>query len=165
QTRMGLMIRFVITLAIVLFAPLQTQSAYNISYRLAMPRPAPHLFEVTLDVGVPANESATFIDFQMPKWQPGRYAVANFAANVQEFSARAQNRSLVWTRTDDQTWRVQRQGNRTVTVTYKVYGNDLSGTYAQLDFGHANYTGGEIFMYVVGHKSDPVDLHVEPPSN
>jgi predicted metalloprotease with PDZ domain len=162
---MGRMIRFVVSLAIALFAPLQLQSPYNISYRLAMTRPATHLFEVTMDVGVPANDSATFIDVQMPMWQPGRYAVANFAANVQEFGARAQNRSLVWTRIDDQTWRVQRQGNRAVAVTYKVFGNDLSGTYAQLDFGHANYTGGEIFMYVVGHKSDPVDLHIEPPAN
>ena len=100
----------------------------------------------------------------MPKWQPGRYSVADFAANVQEFSARSQNRALSWTKIDDQTWRVQRQGNRTITVTYKVFGNDLSGTFAQLDFGHANYTGGEIFMYVAGHKPDPVELHVEPPS-
>jgi len=46
-----------------------------------------------------------------------------------------------------------------------MFGDDLSGTYAQLDVGHANYTGGELFMYVVGHKPDPVKLHVEPPAN
>jgi predicted metalloprotease with PDZ domain len=46
-----------------------------------------------------------------------------------------------------------------------VFGNDLSGTYAQLDAGHATYTGGELFMYVVGHKSDPVGLRVKPPPN
>jgi predicted metalloprotease with PDZ domain len=130
-----------------------------------MPRPASHLFDVTIDVGIPADETAGFIDFQMPKWQPGRYAVADFAANVQEFSARSQNRSLAWSKVDDQTWRVQRQGSRTVTASYKVFGDDLSGTYAQLDSGHANFTGGELFMYVAGHKADAVELHVEPPSN
>src|SRR5207245_8266386 len=51
------------------------------------------------------------------------------------------------------------------SATYRVVGNKLSGTYAQLDTGHANYTGGEIFMYVVGHKPDTVDLHIEPPPN
>src|SRR5207248_2896589 len=105
------------------------------------------------------------IDFQMPRWQPGRYSVADFAKNVQEFSARSQGRALAWDKADDQTWRVQRQGNRAITATYKVFGNDLSGTYAQLDAGHGNYTGGEIFMYVAGHKSDAVQLHIEPPPN
>ena len=72
---------------------------------------------------------------------------------------------MSWTKVDDQTWRVQRQGKPNVTATYRIFGNDLSGTYAQLDVGHASYTGGEIFMYVVGHKPDPVDLRIEPPPN
>src|SRR5215510_16184946 len=164
---MGYMIRLLLTLALILFGPLQpqTQTQYGISYRLAMSRPASHLFEVTINVAIPANESSGFIDFQMPKWQPGRYSVADFAANVQEFSARSQNRPLTWTKTDDQTWRVQKQGNRSITATYKVFGDDLSGTYAQLDVGHANYTGGEIFMYVAGHKADAVQLSIQPPPN
>ncbi len=159
------MIRLILVLALTLFAPSQTSQQYGISYRLAMPHPASHLFEVTVEVTVPANDPSTFIDFQMPKWQPGRYSAADFAANVQEFSAGAQNRTLTWTKTDDQTWRVQRQGNRSVTATYKVFGDDLSGTYAQLDVDHANFTGGEIFMYVAGHKPDAVELHIEPPSS
>ena len=159
------MIRFLLTMALTLFAPLQTPQPYAISYRLAMSHPASHLFEVTMDVSVPANDASSFIDFQMPLWQPGRYAIADFAANVQDFTARAQNRQLTWTKTDDQTWRVQRQANRSISVTYRVFGDDLSGTYAQLDAGHANYTGGEIFMYVAGHKPDPVELHIDPPSD
>ena len=82
------MIRLLLTFALLLFEPLQpqtqtqTQTQYDISYRLAMPRPASHLFEVTIDVTIPANDSAGFIDFQMPKWQPGRYSIADFAANA-----------------------------------------------------------------------------------
>jgi predicted metalloprotease with PDZ domain len=161
------MIRLLFTLVLTLFVPLQSQVTvqYGISYRLAMSRPNSHLFEVTIDVDIPAVETSGFVDFQMPRWQPGRYAIADFAANVQEFRARSQDRSLTWNKIDDQTWRVQRQGNRNLTVTYKVFGNDLSGTFAQLDSNHASYTGGEIFMYVTGHKPDPVQLRVEPPLN
>ena len=163
------MIHLLFALVLTLIAPLQTQpqsqSQYIISYRLAMPRPATHLFEVTIEVTVPASEATGFIDFQIPKWQPGRYSIADFAANVQEFSARSQNRVLNWTKIDDQTWRVQRQGNRNVTALYKVFGNDLSGTYAQVDAAHASYTGGEIFMYVAGHKPDPVELHIDAPAD
>src|SRR6516162_3861490 len=162
---MGLMIRFLLSLSLMLFAPAQNPQQYVISYHLAMPHPASHLFEVTIDVTTPAGDNSQYVDFQMPLWQPGRYSVADFAANVQEFASHSQDRRLPWTKVDDQTWRVQKQGNRTVTVSYKVFGNDLSGTYAQLDIGHGNYTGGEVFMYIVGHKPDPVELHIQPPAN
>jgi predicted metalloprotease with PDZ domain len=54
-------------------------------------------------------------------------------------------------------------GATTLTISYKVFGNDLSGTFSQLDTRHANYNGASIFMYVVGHKPDPVKLTIVPP--
>jgi len=159
------MIRLGLALAVALFAPLQNPQPYSISYHLAMSRPASHMFEVTVEVTTPAGDSTPYVDFQMPLWQPGRYSVADFAANVQEFAAQSQGRALSWTKIDDQTWRVQKQGSRSVTAVYKVFGDDLSGTYGQLDVGHASYTGGEVFMYVAGHKSDAVELHIQPPNN
>jgi predicted metalloprotease with PDZ domain len=136
----------------------------RIAYRLSMPRPASHLFHIAIDVELPPNTNLASVDFQIPRWQPGRYSIANFAANVQEFSARAGSSSLSFEKADDQTWRVATGGARSFTVAYKVFGNDLSGTFAQLDVTHASYTGGELFMYIPGHKQDPVELHVEPPS-
>jgi predicted metalloprotease with PDZ domain len=161
--------RAVLALLITLFIPwpseqaAQTPQSYGMTYRLGMSRPASHLFEVRIDVRIPAADRSPYIDLQIPRWQPGRYAVADFAKNIQEFSASGDNQPLSWTKIDDQTWRVQRQGRMDITAVYKVFGNDLSGTYAQLDVGHASYTGGELFMYIVGHKADPVELRVEPP--
>src|SRR5215472_4787784 len=108
---MGYVIRFALVLSVALFAPLQNPQPYSISYHLAMSRPASHLFEVTVDVMTPASDSLPYVDFQMPLWQPGRYSVADFAANVQEFSAHSGNSTLPWAKIDDQTWRVQKQGN------------------------------------------------------
>jgi predicted metalloprotease with PDZ domain len=163
---MGLVIRFAIALLLTLLPAVQNRApAYDISYRLAMSHPASHLFEVTINVQVPAAERAAYIDFQIPMWQPGRYSIADFAKNVQEFEARSGPTPISWTKIDDQTWRVQRGSNTGVTIAYKIFGNDLSGTYAQLDIGHGNYTGGELFMYIVGHKPDPVQLRIDPPPN
>ena len=128
-----------------------------------MPVPASHLFEVSIDVQVPQGMPPIFVDFQIPRWQPGRYSIADFAKNVQEFKVSSGGHSLAWSKTDDQTWRVQTAGNRMMTVSYRVYGNDLSGTFAQLDATHGNYNGGEIFMYIVGHKQDAVELKINPP--
>src|ERR1700674_689676 len=60
----------------------------RIKYWLAMSHPGSHLFEVTIEVGLPTDAKISSLDFQMPKWSPGRYAVFDFAKNVQEVKAR-----------------------------------------------------------------------------
>jgi predicted metalloprotease with PDZ domain len=154
-------------------APAQDER-YNISYQLSMSNPASHLFEVSLTVEPPKGVEA--VDFQMPRWSPGRYAVFDFAKNVQEVRAETacppagacpQRSALPVTRLDTQTWRVFPQNaiSRGVTLTYKVFANDLSGTFSQLDARHANFNGGSVFMYVVGRKQDPVRLSINAPAN
>jgi predicted metalloprotease with PDZ domain len=149
----------------------------SITYHLKMSRPVSHLFEVTIEVEL-GNDTIRSIDFQMPKWSPGRYAVFDFAKNVQEVNARlACPAGLDCTlanptvkRVDDQTWRVDLEHFKvpekqlTVFFNYKVFGNDLSGTFSQLDSRHANFNGGSIFMYVVNHKPDAVKLRIDPPA-
>jgi predicted metalloprotease with PDZ domain len=147
---------------------------FKVNYRLAMSQPSSHLFEVAIEVEVPREAKVDSIDLQMAKWSPGRYAVFDFAKNVQEFRALGGICPRVSTpctlpdfpvtRVDDQTWRVTLGHTQRATITYKVFGNDLSGTFSQLDARHANYNGGSIFMYVVNHKQDPVRLEIEPPN-
>jgi predicted metalloprotease with PDZ domain len=138
-----------------------------------MSRPVSHLFEVAIEIELPDELKDRPVDLQMPKWSPGRYAVFDFAKNVQEFRALAgicpRQAQCKMTprpvkRVDDQTWEVDPQGSSSLTVNYKVFGNDLSGTFSQLDQRHANYNGGSIYMYVVDHKPDPVKLAIDPPS-
>lgn len=153
----------------------------SITYRLSMSRPVSHLFEVSVEVELPADSVPESIDFQMSRWSPGRYAVFDFAKNVQQVNAASgicprkdeqttatptvcRPTVLPVKRVDNQTWRVETRGNSTLTFNYKVFGNDLSGTFSQLDARHANYNGGSIFMYVVDHKPDPVRLFIYPPT-
>lgn len=143
-----------------------------INYRLSMPRPVSHLFAVKIEVEMAEGESRDYLDFQMPGWSPGRYAVFDFAKNVQEFNAasgvcppeaKCKLGVLAAKRIDRQTWRVETGGVRSLTVSYKVFGDDLSGTFSQLNERHANFNGASIFMYVAGHKQDPVKLSIDPP--
>jgi predicted metalloprotease with PDZ domain len=136
----------------------------RIAYTLAMTRPTTHLFEVSVALELPSGAVPATVDLQMPLWQPGRYSVANFSSNVQEFAAKTGSQTLPFEKADSQTWRIQTRGNRSITASYKVFASDLSGTYAQLDGTHGNYNGGEIFMYVVGHKQDPVELQIQAPT-
>lgn len=146
----------------------------SITYRVSMSRPVSHLFEVSIEVELPKDSKLRNVDFQMPKWAPGRYAVFDFAKNVQEFQAlggicppgaKCEMRALPGaSRLDDQTWRVPTMNTQSFTIRYKVFGNDLSGTFSQLDSRHANYNGHSIFMYIVNHKPDPVKLVINPPA-
>lgn len=145
----------------------------SITYRLSMSRPVSHLFEVSVEVELPGDFKDPSVSFQMPKWSPGRYAVFDFAKNVQEVRAlagicpaKAQCKMAPRPvrRVDDQTWSVATLGSSSLTFAYKVFGNDLSGTFSQLDERHANYNGGSIYMYLVDHKPDSVKLVIDPPS-
>lgn len=170
-----------VTLLMVTLVARAQDQPLKLNYHLAMSQPSSHLFEVTIEVEVPQSWTPESLDFQMPKWSPGRYAVFDFAKNVQEFKAVTgcarqydeRGRPLPFNcpqsaarvdRVDDQTWRIQTFGNKGITASYKVYGNDLSGTFSQLDSRHANFNGGNLFMYVVNHKPDPVSLTIDPPS-
>ena len=163
---------------VLLFVPfgvaLAQEQPLKIDYRLGMSHPSSHLFEVTIEVGLPADTKTNSLDFQMPKWSPGRYAVFDFAKNVQEVQAaagicppnsRCDMAMRPVTRVDDQTWRVPFMNSSSLTITYKVFANDLSGTFSQLDARHANFNGGCVFMYVVNHKQDPVSLSINAPKS
>ena len=134
----------------------------EIEYTLRVIRPTTHL----LDVAIAAHHVETpYLDFVLPAWAPGRYAIYDFAKNVQEFSARGANhQALAWAKLDKQTWRVDaRAAGGMVEVTYRVFANDLTGSFSQVDSRHANLNGPSIFMYVDGHKPDPLTLKIEAP--
>ncbi|HEV2704772.1 MAG TPA: PDZ domain-containing protein [Pyrinomonadaceae bacterium] len=148
----------------------RSEQPYRISYRISMPRPESHLFELRIDVeGLPPT--TRHVDFQMPRWSPGRYAVFEFARNVQEVQAanycapetKCERAQFAPRRLDTQTWRVETQGAPGTTLSYKVFADDLSGTFSQLDARHANFNGASVFMYVVGHKQDPATLEINAP--
>ena len=144
--------------------------AYKISYAIRMPDPAKHVFHVEVDVEGLAG--APHVDFQMPRWSPGRYAVFDFARNVHGAKAsgpcrpreRCGFKGYPVERLDTQTWRVGTSELTKISFSYMVYADDLSGTFSQLDARHANFNGASVFVYVVSHKQDPVSLKVGPPA-
>jgi predicted metalloprotease with PDZ domain len=159
---------FVLVVLVVLFtgvAVAQEPPLKSITYRLSMSRPVSHLFEVSILIELPDELKDKPVQLQMAKWSPGRYGVFDFAKNVQEVRAVGGDGSKrPVTRINDQTWSVAPLGSTTLNVAYKVFGNDLDGTFSQLDTRHANYNGGSIFMYIVGHKPDPVKLTINAPA-
>lgn len=133
-----------------------------IHYTIAMPDPASHLYDVTIALD---GMRDSVVALQMPVWSPGRYARMDFAKNVQDFSVvDGAGRPVRWDRPSGSRWRIRPAGAARVIVHYRVFANDLSGTFSVLDSAHANWNGASVFMYLDGHKPDPVTLHVAAPS-
>lgn len=138
----------------------QPRAPLELAYHLRLARPTTHLVEVRIDA---RDVTAPALDFVLPAWSPGRYAIYNFAKNVQEFQAwDGHGRALDWTQPDKQTWRVDtHNAGGSVRVRYRVYANDLNGSFSQFDSTHLNLNGASVYMYVQGHKPDPLTLTLE----
>jgi len=135
----------------------------ELAYTVHVDRPTTH--RVAIDI-VARQIATDHLEFILPAWGPGRYAIYDFAKNVQEFSAQgADDHPVPWVKTDKQTWRVEaKQAGGTVHVHYQVFANDLTGSFSQVDNVHANLNGPSVLMYVDGHKPDPITLNIEPPT-
>jgi predicted metalloprotease with PDZ domain len=135
----------------------------DLAYTVRVDRPTTHM--VGIDI-IARQVESPHLQLVLPAWGPGRYAIYDFAKNVQEFSAEdATNHPLPWMKLDKQTWRVDAgQAGGTVRVHYQVFANDLTGSFSQVDYVHANLNGPSVFMYVDGHKPDPITLRIEAPA-
>ncbi|MGH7538229.1 MAG: hypothetical protein ACREMF_06320 [Gemmatimonadales bacterium] len=138
-----------------------TPPRYEIAYEFLSKDPATHLGEVRLRVTGRLSDSTLI---QLPAWYPGRYAIYNFAANVQETQASCDGRSVPAPKLDKQTWVVHckapatPRSPATIEFVLRVWWNDLNGSHSQIDSLHVNLNPGTVFPYVVGHKPDPVTV-------
>lgn len=136
----------------------------NLQYTLNLNRPSEHLFEVTIEI---TGNTENQLKVALPAWSPGRYVIFDFAKNVQDFEASTLAptvKALSWHKLDKQTWQIECQGITNLRIHYNIFGNDLSGTFSQLNASHANYNGASVFMYLVDHKQDPIELLLKYPA-
>lgn len=134
-----------------------TLIAQNITYKLSMPEPHTHYFEVEMSVNGYEKET---IDFQLPVWAPGSYLVREFSKSVEDFHAFDRGKEVKFDLIDKNTWRVPNTGN--TTITYKVYAYELSVRTSFLDADHGYINGTSVFMFVEDLLDQPVALKINP---
>lgn len=131
-----------------------------------MSKPWTHLLEVEMRVQIPANpQVSNETNLLMPVWTPGSYLVREFERHVQDFVADANGRTLEWTKTNKNTWRVRTNGARRWRVTYRVYANELSVRTNELNSDHAFWNNAALLMYPEGRLESPSTLNIVPFSN
>ncbi|RKH15415.1 M61 family peptidase [Corallococcus sp. CA053C] len=130
-----------------------------VHYRVAMPRPHAHLFEV--EATFPAGPDT--LDAVMPVWTPGSYLVREYARQVQDLTATdGEGRPLPVRRVDKRTWRVDARG-QAVTLRYRVYANELTVRTSHLDGSHGYFNGATVFLYTEATRALPHHVTVDAP--
>ena len=129
-------------------------------YKVSMPAPHSHLFEVEAEVDHPGPA----VTLAMPVWTPGSYLVREFARHLEAVEAfDGAGARLPVARLDKHRFRVEAGGAPLARVRYRVYANELTVRTAHLDGRHGYFNGANLFLYAEERLSEPAELVVQPP--
>ena len=131
-----------------------------VRYRVAMPEPHSHLFEVELEV----ERAGPAPVLALPVWTPGSYLVREFSRHLEGVVAfDGAGGRLPLSRLDKNRFRVEAGAAGRLTVRYRVYANELTVRTCHLDGRHAYWNGAAMFLHPEGHLEEPCRLTVVPP--
>lgn len=129
-------------------------------YTLTLPDHVQHLLDIELTI----DEITTpTIEVVLPTWTPGSYLIREYARHLQEFQAVADDAALPWEKTEKARWRITTQGASTITVRYRVYGNELTVRTNHVDATHAHVIPAATFVYAEGRQAAALQVTVMPP--
>ena len=133
----------------------------EISYHIAWSQPNSHFLEITMTI---ENWTDQSLDVRIPAWRPGRYVIQNYAKNIIEFQALAQeNTPLPHQKIDKGTWRIQTSSSPTILVKFKYYARQLDAGSSYLDDSEAYINPITCLMYIPGKELLPVSLSIQKP--
>jgi predicted metalloprotease with PDZ domain len=135
------------------------QTDVKIEYRVAMPHPESHLFEVTLEI---QGWQADVLDLKMPVWTPGSYLVREYARHLQDFQA-LEKSSLVWEKLSKNHWQIKTPGISDITVQYQIFANELTVRTNHLDSSHGYFNPAALCFYIPGLERHPIAISILPP--
>jgi predicted metalloprotease with PDZ domain len=131
-----------------------------VTYRVSFPAPEHHYAQI--EVTFPDVPAGT-LEARMSRSSPGRYAVHEFAKNVFELRAfDGKGKELSTTRPNTAQWDVAGHDG-TVRIVYKIYGEQVDGTYLAVDTTHAHLNMPATLLWARGFDRRAVRVTFEPP--
>ena len=119
---------------------------------------AQHLFEVELTI--PAEALREGAVAALAAWTPGSYLVRDYARFLDRMRLRAGGREMPLEKVGKQTWRLP-ASRQSLTLTYRVYGNELTVRTNHVDAGHAQIIPAATFLYLEGQLARPYEVRFE----
>ena len=90
----------------------------------------------------------------LPAWTPGAYEITNYARNLRNFGSTADGKALLWDKLDYDTWRIQPNGARKITVSFDFVADSLDNAMAWSRPDFAFFNGTNVLLYPEGRGTD-----------
>lgn len=138
------------------------QATEAIRYTLRFPAPHTHYVEVE---AVYPTGGRPEIDLFMAVWTPGSYLVREYERHVEQVTAKgADGRPRSVAKTKKNRWRIQTGGSPAVTMSYRVYGREMTVRNNWIEAGFAMINGAPTFITLVDRTPRAHDVRVELPA-
>ena len=101
----------------------------------------------------------------MAVWTPGSYLVREYERHVEGVTATAADgRALAPVKPAKNRWRVETGGARSITVSYRVYGREMTVRTNWVESGFAMLNGAPTFITLADRTPRPHEVRVELPA-
>ena len=151
----------VIVVAMTAPGPIHAQADDPIRYTLRFPAAHTHYMEVE---AVYPTGGRPQLELFMAVWTPGSYLIREYERHVENVAARGSGGALSIKKSAKNRWRVDTGGAPTVTVTYSVYGREMTVRNNWIEQGFAMLNGAPTFISLVGGLARPHEVRLELPS-
>ena len=136
------------------------RSADAIRYTVSFPAPQTHYVEITAAVPTGGRPE---VELMMAVWTPGSYLVREFSRHVEGVTASGPGgRALTVEKSDKNRWKVATGGGPTVSVSYRVYGREMSVRTNWIEAGFALINGAPTFLTLADGTRRPHEVVITP---
>ena len=141
-------------------APMDPKGA-PVQYTVSFPRPQSHYAEIEAQIDTGGAPSVTLM---MGVWTPGSYLVREFSRHVEDLQALdPAGRPQPVAQIAKNRWTVQTGGAKQITVSYRVYGREMSVRTNWVEAGFAMLNGAPTFITPVEALAGPYDVRLRLP--
>ncbi len=123
--------------------------------------PAPHTHYVEVEASYPTGGRPQ-VELFMAVWTPGSYLVREYERHVENLVARVPGGGILAVqKTRKNRWQVQAGAARSITVTYRVYGREMTVRNNWIETSFAVLNGAPTFITLVGGTARPHEVRIE----
>ncbi len=125
-----------------------------------MSQPQTHMFEVSLIVSGWERE---LLDLKLPVWTPGSYLVREYAKQLQNLVVvGSDGHKLTAIKVAKNYWQVQTDSCSEITISYRVFANELTVRTNHLDATHGYFNPAALCFYIPGYEHLPIEIAIIP---
>ena len=148
-------------LSLVMTEPASAQAPEPIRYTLRFPAPHTHYLEV--EAVYPTGRRPQ-VELMMAVWTPGSYLVREYQRHVENLVAKADGKTLTVVKPVKNRWRIDTGGAASVTVTYRVYGREMTVRNNWVEAGFAMLNGAPTFITLAERTARVHEVRLDLPA-